>query len=95
MPAGNKLNTCDYREKITDLLVIKYGEIQEYIADVVVDIGDKERNFVFSKNNNNYSITFNNGSIEDFTSSYFLANEQVEFIKKIEQKQKKLSRTIK
>lgn len=87
-----KLNTCDFREKITDLLVIRNNELLEYLTNVTILVNNKERKFTFSKNNNNYSITFVDGSVDDFTSSYFLANEQVEFIRKIDTKKKALSK---
>jgi len=90
-----KLNTCDYREKITDLLIIRDGNLEEYITSVNTNINGSELNYILKKGINGYSVSFFNNSIETIQSSYLALNNQVDFVKKIEKKNKVLTKQLK
>jgi len=87
-----KLNTCDYREQITDLLVIRNSSLEAYQATINKKINGEEINYVLKKDNENYTITILNSSIEGFNHAYFAINEQINFVNQIKGKEKVYSR---
>lgn len=76
----NILNTVDSKEINTDLIIIENGCLIDYLT-TIEKLGKK---YVIKKDNNNYSITLLNSSIDGLLSTYFDLNEQVKFVKKLE-----------
>lgn len=87
-----RLNTCDYREHITDLLVIRNSSLEEYQATINKEINGEVVNYILKKDNENYTITILDSSIEGFNHAYFAINEQIKFVNQIKGKEKVYSR---
>lgn len=92
MKKYRKLNTCDYREQISDLLIIRNSSLEAYQATINKKINGEEINYVLKKDNENYTITILNSSIEGFNHAYFAINEQINFVNQIKGKEKVYSR---
>jgi len=79
---SNILNTIDRKEQVTDLIYIDNNELIDYMSTT----SNNDKKYVVRKENNNYMLTCINGNVDDFVSSYFLVNDEVKFIKKLEKK---------
>ena len=74
------LNTCDFRENISDLIIVDNGNLLEYL----ITIEKENKKYIIKKEGNNYLIKLINTSLEDINNIYFELNDQIKFVKKLE-----------
>lgn len=85
----SKMNTIHYEEKVTDLLIIRNGILQNYLTSIDTNIFGKNMKYKLKKDIEGYSVSFNDDSIAAFRSSHFVLDEQMDFVHKLELKTKK------
>lgn len=76
------INSRFMQELITDIIIINNNRLEDFL----ITITKKDKTYKIKKENNNYSLSVINSSIEALTSAYFEINEQVQFVKKLEKK---------
>jgi len=79
-------------ENVSDLLVIRDGNLKEYFTSVSKNVDNNVLNYVLKKDSNGYSVAFLNNSIDLIRNSYFALDEQVGFVRQIESKKRVLSK---
>jgi len=74
------LNTCDFKELISDLIIIDNGILTEYLTT----IEKEDKKYIIKKEGSNYLIKLINSPLEDINNIYFELNDQIKFVKKLE-----------
>lgn len=80
----SKMNTVDYREKVTDLLIVRDGILQSYLTSVDTNIYGKNMRYELKKDMEGYSVSFNGDSIAEFNALHFVLGEKMRFVSKLE-----------